>query len=145
MNSNRTLSGFTLVELMITIAIVAILAAVAIPAYQGYVDEAKLGAARQSIETIRVFLEDHGLDNNYDYRWVNGDANFDEADLNNYFGWAPDGDNNQFVYTVNAGVQDYDIVAVHRDGFTWMRCEDRMARCCDNVQTGLAAPPAACP
>lgn len=144
MGKNQRHHGFTLIELMIVVAIVAILAAVAYPLYSGFVDEAKLGAARQNIDTLRVFLEDHGLDNNYDYR-VGADAVFDEANLTAYFGWTPDGDNNQFTYTVFAGDRDYDIQAVHRDGIFWMRCEDRMARCCDNLGTGLAAPPAACP
>jgi type IV pilus assembly protein PilE len=55
--------GFTLIELMVVVVIVAILAAVGIPAYSDYVLRGKIPDATSTLSTKRVKLEQWFLDN----------------------------------------------------------------------------------
>ncbi len=54
--------GFTLIELMIAVAIVSIIAAIAIPVYKGYIAEARIGTAIKDIHQIELVLNDLALD-----------------------------------------------------------------------------------
>jgi type IV pilus assembly protein PilE len=53
----RSARGFTLIELMITVAVIAILAAVALPQYSQYVTRSKLVEAHQVLSDLRVKME----------------------------------------------------------------------------------------
>lgn len=62
-NVFATAKGFSLVELMITIAILGILAVIAIPAYNNYITQAKQRAARSVLDLMPVLAETYRADN----------------------------------------------------------------------------------
>lgn len=63
MSSRRRSAGFTLMELMITVAIVGILAAVAIPSYQDYVRRGQIPEGLAALSDFRVKMETYYQDN----------------------------------------------------------------------------------
>ncbi|MGC9194490.1 MAG: type IV pilin protein [Syntrophobacteraceae bacterium] len=58
-----TSKGFTLIELMVVTAIIAILASVAVPAYINYVNRSKQGQAESALMTARLEQEEWYTDN----------------------------------------------------------------------------------
>lgn len=65
-SSRQRVRGFTLIELMITVAVVAILAAVAIPSYQQHILKSRRAQAKADMAEVSQLMERyHTVQNTY--------------------------------------------------------------------------------
>ncbi|RYG39152.1 MAG: prepilin-type N-terminal cleavage/methylation domain-containing protein [Burkholderiales bacterium] len=110
-----THSGFTLIEVMITVAIVGILAAVAIPAYTDYVRRGSLPESFAQMADYRVKMEQFYQDN----RLYGTTACADGTASPSWSGFAPPGAKN-FTYScsLSSSGQGYTVTATGKTGTT---------------------------
>lgn len=108
-----TRSGFTLIELMITVAIVAILAAIALPAYGNYIKRAKVKLAQSDLVSLGLVFENY-YQRNLSYPNTSSPAptTYDNtADLTNDFPqWSPS-QTNIFAFSSASTATTYTITA----------------------------------
>ena len=94
-------SGYTLVELMVAVGIIGVLAAIAVPAYEGYIELGERTATQENAEQLALFLDNYFYENG-SYIAGTYDPGGDTTTLPNALGWRPDGDNDAFRYNIAA-------------------------------------------
>ena len=62
MRNRRTQSGFTLIELIIVMTIIAILATLAIPYFAAAVKHAREAVLREDLQTMRMAIDSYTMD-----------------------------------------------------------------------------------
>jgi len=59
--------GFTIIEILIVIAVIAILIGIALPRFKGMQDEGRIVQAKSELRTLQTALESYYIHNNYTY------------------------------------------------------------------------------
>lgn len=107
--------GFNLIELMITVAILSILTAVAIPAYTGYVTAAKMTEAKNNIAALKLAEEEYFLEKNT-YFFKDGTNAQLSAQSGGLWSAKPGDDGINFTYKVEVSGSHYKITATGNSG-----------------------------
>ena len=116
--------GLSLIELLVALAIIAALAAVALPLYQGYVQTSREGALLAGINALALFQED--------YRLREGSyllSAADSAAITAAIGWRPGAGDSASYSIADGGGGAYQVTARAPDGVSvCLKLPDRV-RC----------------
>lgn len=107
-------NGFTLIEMMMVVALIAILAAVALPAYNGYVNRSKIKTAQADLVALSLNFENY-----YQRKLAYPTSDYaNTAALKTAFpGWSPASNTTEFTFTTTgSSATNYKVVATGSGG-----------------------------
>lgn len=108
--SNR---GFTLIELVIVVAILGIVAAIGIPQYIGYVSSSRAATAKNNLRSIYLQQQDYYQKNNAYYSTGAGCGDYAGSINTNLFNGSTTIVNDRYTYCVTQStVDDFTAKAV---------------------------------
>lgn len=135
--------GFTLIELMITVAIIAILAAIAYPAYTSYMTKGKLAEIKSSLMLAGARLEKSSIANNQYPAAGTGSGQFDVTNMEN---------SNKYTFSYTRAASDaqgYYLTGVSTPNRVWAGINSSGLRCeclkCDANSITFVETTTSCP
>lgn len=131
-------AGFTLIELMIAIVVVAVLTSIALPSYRDYVTRGKIPEATSALGSMRIQMEQYYQDNrNYGSTASACGVPVPAAGKNFTYScnWGPGASNQSFVITATGtGSMSGFVYTINESG----------ARQTNQLPAGWGTAPAAC-
>lgn len=116
-NSSNFNTGFTLIEMMVTVTIIAILAAIALPSYASYITKSKAKNAASDLVTLNLVIESLYL-RNLTYPTPTTNPTTSTTATQTYAaGWQPvESENFEYTLTVNSSAKTYTLTATGKTG-----------------------------